>query len=97
MQILARAAGAVLAIFDKAFFQQTKVVGFRPEIADVTSEVTGFADCRIHFRAGEMVKAVAFQLSGTQAKLLKYFTKCQAGGGGACSAGAGNCYNRMFC
>jgi hypothetical protein len=43
-----------------------------------------------------VVEAVAFQLGGTQAKLLEYLTKRQTGGGGSCTARTGDRNNGMF-
>ncbi len=66
MQILARLTATVTPVLKEGVFQQTEVVGFRTEVADVFPLIARFADRHVHFRAGIAMEAVAFHLSGTQ-------------------------------
>jgi hypothetical protein len=85
MQIFARTAGTGFTVFNEALLKQREVVGFGAKVANVSAQVARLTDGSVHFRACEMMKAVAFKSGSVQAKLLKNLSKSDAGG---CGSGA---------
>ena len=95
MQVFAAFAAAVLAVLAECAFEQAKIVGFGPEIADVAALLAGLADGGIHFRPRVTVETVTFNNGRNRIQLLENFTESLTGGSGTGSAGAGNGDNRV--
>ena len=66
VQVFTRLTFARLAVFNEGLLQQTEVVSFGAEIADMPPGIACFANRHVHFRTGIAVKTVTFHLGGAQ-------------------------------